>query len=266
MLQTVKKYNTIFWQFRKMHLMVTLERRTDFIFWGVVSGMWTIFNIFFFTLILGVTDSIAGWNKEEMYLLLGVFSIVDACTWSIFYFNMMRYTNSVYDGELNSILLKPINPIFMIMTRYNNYNNIFRLLMGIGLTVWAYNQLSLTFSLVTWLLFMLGLLLALLTIYFLWFILSTSAFYFEKLDNINEIVPNIRRTWQLPRSIYPPILSFVLTFILPFGLVVSLPTEILLGKPVFHLLAYLGLFTIGSMIVGNYFFHYSLQRFSGNAQ
>lgn len=265
MYKTLNKYWVIFWHFRKMHLMTTVERRADFIFWGGISLLWTIFNVFFFSLILGVSDTIGGWTRYEMYTLLGVFSIIDSFTWGLFYFNMARYTNSIYDGELNSILLKPINPIFMLMTRYNNYNNSFRLIIGIGMTIWAVSKLAYTPSLINILFFVAVLVLSMLCIYFLWFIMSTFSFYFERLNNINEIIPNLRRVWQVPREVFPGLPAIILTYIFPMALVISLPAEILTNKYNPWLILYLFCFTLTVMILSYFFFKISVKKYGGMA-
>lgn len=265
MIEVIKKYWHVFWHFRKMHLMTTVERRADFVFWGGVSVMWTIFNVFFFSLILGVSNTIGGWSMYEMYVLLGVFSIIDSFTWGLFYFNMSRYTNSVYDGDLNSILLKPINPIFMLMTRYNNYNNSFRFFIGIGMTIWAVSKLDVTPSFMEVVLFICVLFLSMLCIYFIWFILSTFAFYFERLNNINEIIPNLRRVWQVPREVFPGFFAVILTYIFPMALVVSLPTEILTNKYNPLLLLYLLCFTLVTIIISYFFFTVSVKKYGGMA-
>ncbi|MBD3279546.1 MAG: hypothetical protein GF390_02435, partial [Candidatus Pacebacteria bacterium] len=83
-LKHLKTYWQLFWQFRKLQLAKLMEYRGDFIFWSVISTMWTIFNLFFFSLIVQISQGLAGWSMTEMYLLLGVFTMIDALTWSFF--------------------------------------------------------------------------------------------------------------------------------------------------------------------------------------
>lgn len=266
MFNTLRKYWRLFWYMRKLHAMRMMEYRANFFFWLFISTMWTIFNMFFFTIITNVSGAIAGWSLTEMYLIMGVFNIIDAFVWSFFYNNMMEYTNGIFSGDLNKVLVKPLNPQFWLMTQNNNYANIFRFFLGFGITLWAANRLQLHPSLPQVALFIFMILVSISFIYFLWFIVSTCSFWVEKLDNINEIVPNIRRTFQVPHQVYTGLASTVLTVILPLGLLTSVPSEILLGRVSSWLIVlYLGLFTLGLAVLSHIFFRYSIKKYSGAA-
>jgi ABC-2 type transport system permease protein len=259
----IKKYWSIFWKFRMLHLMRQMEYRGDFLFWTVVATMWTIFNFFFYILIAGVNGGIAGWSIIEMYILMAVFSLLDTFTWSFFYQNMQEYTNSIFSGKMNMLLTKPIDTQFMLMTQTNSLNNIFRFFIGIGVLAWAVPQLEVSVSLFTWLLFVIMFIVALAFIYFLWFFLSTFAFWVEKLDNINNMIPAMRRVWQVPRQVYTGITSVLLTLVIPIGLVVSVPSEILVSKAAPFWLLYLTGFAVGMFFISRWFFNFSIKKYSG---
>jgi ABC-2 type transport system permease protein len=257
------RYWRIFWLFRKLHLMRTLEYRANFGFWGVVSAIWTVFNFFFFSLISGVGNGIGGWTQAEMFVLLSVFTIIDAFTWSFFYHNMSNYTNAIFSGELSNWLLRPIDTQFLLMTNSNNYTNIFRLVMGVVMLGWSLQQtqVQLTPHLVVVGSFLF--LLSLLMIYSIWFTCSTGAFYVDRLNNINEVIPSLRRVWQVPRSVYTGLASTVATVIVPLGLASSIPSEVLLGKESGWWIWYFVGVSLGSFFFSRWFFHFSLRRFVG---
>ncbi len=131
----MKKYWQLFWHFRKIDLMRMMEYRTDFLFWLVVSLMWTGFNFFFFSLIFGKSADVAGWSYDELLIVLSLFTILDSVAWSIFYKNMVEYTRSVFNGELSKHLLQPINTIFVLTTQRINYNNVPRFLIGLAVLI-----------------------------------------------------------------------------------------------------------------------------------
>ncbi len=260
------KYWTIFWYFRSIAVSMMLQYRASFIFWLVVSTMWTLFNFFFFHLITRVSGGIGGWNENEITLLIAVFSIIDSLTWSFFYPNMKNYTAAIFSGDVNYWLLKPIDLQFLAMTGTNSLSNAGRLFIGIGVLFWSLNALSLQPAWWQFGLFFLFLVLSMLFIYFWWFILSTMAFWFEKLDSINEMIPIFRVMWQVPRSIYSGLIAFFVTIVIPFGVVTSLPSEILLGKADFGWLVYFAAATFFSVWFSRWFLRFSLKKFSGTAQ
>lgn len=262
MFKDLKKNWSLFWHFRKIHLMRQFEFRTDFFFWGFVSAMWTGFNFFFFTIIIRVSGDIGGWNENQMYLLMSVFTILDAFTWSFFYHNMKFYSQYVFSGELSQFLVKPVDPQFMLMTQSNSYNNVTRLIIGVYMLKWSIDQLQLQINWQTSLIFIYIFCISMIMIYFLWFIISTCAFYVEKLDNINEIIPAMRRLWQVPQEIYTGIFSTIFTVILPLGLITSVPAKVLLGENVLPNIIYMTIFTIIIVIISKIFFQYSIKRYS----
>ena len=245
--------------------MRTLEYRTDFYFWGGLSVMWSVFNFFFFAVLAGVGNGIAGWSVAEMYVLLSVFTMLDALTWSFFYHNMKRYTQWVFSGELNQLLVRPINTQFLIMSHSNNYNNVFRFILGLGMLFWSLDQLSYQPTVLDVVGFIFFSFVAATAIYFLWFTLSTLSFWVEKLDNINEIIPALRRLWQIPRTVYTGFSAIIFTMIFPLGLITSLPSEILLGKSSWQWSGYLLGFTICIVLFSRWFFIHSIRKYSGVA-
>lgn len=261
----LKTYLYLSWRFRVIAAMKLMEHRADFWFWSFVSVMWTAFNFFFFALLVNVRGDIAGWTPGEMYLLLGVFTIFDSIIWTLFYHNMQHYTSDVFSGELNHLLLKPIDTQFMLMTKDNNFTNLLRFFTGIGIVIWSIFNLGLQPSIGQLLLFVVMVLVMLLFIYFFWFTLSTIAFWVDKIDNINEVIPNIRRTFQVPHQVYTGFISIILTVIFPFALVSSVPSEILLGRGQVPLMVYMTLFTALVVVFSRWFFNYSVKKFSGIA-
>jgi ABC-2 type transport system permease protein len=262
----ITTYWRVFWQWRKLETSRMVQYRNNFWFWSFVSLMWTCFNFFFFDVISRVSGGIGGWSPLEMRMLIAVFSILDAFTWSWFFPNMRAYTNAIFTGEFSSWLLKPIDAQFIAMNSVNSYTNFLRFGVGVGVLITTMQRLNLQVTPWNLLVFLFFLAVAMVFIYSWWFMLSTIAFWVEKLDNVNEILPAFRTIWQLPRTVYTGAISTLFTVILPFGLVTSLPTEVLLGKQVTWWLVYFVIATAGTVVAARVFFKYSLRRYSGIAQ
>lgn len=256
------KHWQLFWLFRKISLMKLTEFRTDFYFWVVVSLMWTTFNFFFFSVLIGLQNNIGGWSRWELYALLSVFTMLDAFTWSFLAQNMWSYTGHIFNGTLSGTLVKPIDPQFAMMATETSYNNVPRFFIGVTGLVWSLWQLGTQPSLLAVGLFVLTFFFALLFIYSLWFLVATIAFWVERLENINEIVPAFRRLWQVPRSVYIGVTSTLFTVILPLGLVASLPTEILLSKTSWSWVGYFMLVSVITFLGSRLFFFYSLRKYT----
>lgn len=236
--------------------------RTDFFFWSFVSLMWTVFNFFFFKLLIGVNDNIAGWTEMELYVVLAIYTIVDAFTWSWFASNMHTYKNHIYSGELSDLLVKPVNTIFIVLTQRNSYDNAPRLLIGVFVLFWALRNLQISPSVGQIALFSVLIITSLIFLYTGWFVTATIAFWLERVKNITEIMPAFRRIYEFPRSIYTGIASFIFTTLFPLALITTLPSRVLLATPNWSLIGYFILFTAGFVLFAIWFFKISLKRYS----
>lgn len=265
MIKRIQTHWHLFWHLRKLHLMRQLEFRGNFLFWMSVSIMWTTFNFFFFALISQVGNGIGSWSQYEVYATLGVFTIIDAWVWSLFYPSMKEYTASVFSGDLNTILTKPINPQFFLMFRLNNYTNVPRFFLGIVLLLWSLHQLQYAPTWWQWLLFGWCVLVGMTFVYVLWFMLSTLSFWVERLDNINEVIPGLRHIWQVPREVYIGSVSTLITVVVPIALVGALPSEVVLNRGDSWGIVYLTLFTVALLILSHRFFNLSVKKYSGMA-
>lgn len=226
----MKKYWKIFWTFRRIQLMKMIEYRSDFWFWMIVSLMWTGFNYFYFGLIFTQGNGVKGWSYDQILLLISFYTMLDAFTWSVFYPNMRQYTEEVFNGELSKYLLLPVNNIFILLTSHATYHNVPRFLVGLGVLIHTVNKLNLSLTFLQIVLVLVLFCFSILLLYSCWFILATFSFWVERLRNINEIMPQFRSVYQVPLQVYTGITGLVFTFLLPLGLVTTLPSEVLLGK------------------------------------
>lgn len=262
-MQSWQKYWQLFWRFRALRLMKMMEYRGNFLFWTLVSVVWTFFNFFFFDLILGARQSLAGWTRAEMYILLAVFTMLDSFSWSFFYHNMREYVSSIFSGQLNITLTKPIDAQYLLSVQENSYTNVPRFFIGLWILVTTMQSAQLTVSVSALLGFLLFFGLSVLFTYCLWFLLATVSFWVDRLENINEIVPGTRRIWQVPKEVFTGITSTILTVVLPLALISALPSELLLGHADWRWLLYYAAVVVLFFWLSRWFFHRSLRQYAG---
>lgn len=256
----MKKYVTVWKLLLNRAIQRLFEYRADFFAWALVSAGWTMFQVVFYNIIFLQTSNIAGWSKPEVFLLLGTYMIIDSATWAFFWPNIEAYTESIFDGTLDYLLLQPIDTQFRLSVRYFGFTNLPRLLIGIYLvtTNWPAHVTTGTFSL-----YIAMLIVALFTVYSLWFFSATFTFWAEKLDNIIEIVPALRSLWSTPSDVFSGVISTVFTVIIPLALISTVPSRILLGKLRIQELAILVIFTIALTALTRWFFKFAVKRYAG---
>lgn len=234
----------------------------DFFFWTFVSAMWTGFDFFFFFLILQVNGTIGGWSTAEMYVFVSTFTLIDAFFWSFLYANMRVYTRQIFSGDFTHVLLKPIDAQYLVSVQDNSYTNVSRLIIGTAALLWSLHQLPYRVTIANAVLYLFFLCVSIFFLYCLYFLIATCAFWFEKLESISDMLPSSQRLWQVPRSIYTGAASVFFTVLLPLGLIVSVPSEILLGKNIWQIALYFLAFTCALFLIGRVFFLYSTRKYS----
>ncbi len=258
----MKKYWKLFVAFRKIQFLKMLEYRSDFWFWAVVSLMWTAFNYFYFGLLFSQGKGIEGWSYDQIMLLVSFYTMIDAFSWSVFWPNMSEFTKEVFNGEMSKYLVKPVNTIYLILTQRATYHNLPRFFVGFYVLVHSINKLGLSISLWQILLATLVFSFGILLIYSCWFLLATISFWVERLTNINEIMPQFRSVYQVPVKVFTGIPGIIFTFIIPLGLVTTIPSEIILGNINLKLIAYIVIMSLVFFSISVKFFNISIKKYS----
>jgi len=174
-------------------------------------------------------DTIGGWSFDEAFTLLGVFVFLEAVTMVFLVPNLNRVPDYVRRGELDFLLLKPLSARFIVSTRYAS--------------VWWTPQLALGLAVIGYGMARQGtlqpgavalgavmLIAAVATLYAVWFALTTTAFWFVKVDNVSELFTAFFAAGRFPVSAYPGWARALLTFVVPVAFLTTVPAEALSGR------------------------------------
>ncbi len=170
------------------------------------------------------SETIGGWTFDQALTLLGVYLLIEGVTVVFLVPNLNRVPQYVRKGELDYLLLKPIAARFIVSTRYAS--------------VWWVPQLGLALAVIltgmsrqgTLTAGHLGLLTVMLVaaigiLYAVWFALTTTAFWFVKVDNVSELFSAFFAAGRFPVSAYPGWVRAVLTFVVPVAFLTTVPAE-----------------------------------------
>ncbi|MDP9313053.1 MAG: ABC-2 family transporter protein [Chloroflexota bacterium] len=206
-----------------------LEYRTNFAL-GVLGALLEATGALFGLLILlGDGQSLGGWSYYEAAVLVGLFTFIQGMIGGLLRPNLNKMAEAVRTGTMDFTLLKPIDTQFLVSARNVNIFVLPNLLTGLGVMGWALAQLPG----VTILSILGGIVLvgaALTIVYAVWFMLTTTAFWFVKVENITELFNGLFRAGQFPVTVFPSWARFLFTFVLPIAFITTVPAEVLLGR------------------------------------
>jgi ABC-2 type transport system permease protein len=206
-----------------------LEYRANFVV-SLIGAVLTAGGSLFGLLVLtGGSQSVGGWSYQEAMVVVGLFTIVQGFIGGLLYPNLNRIGEAIRTGTMDFTLLKPIDTQFLVSSRNVN---IFPLL-NIGIGALVITLAVPTIPGVTLAGVGAGAVLlvaALMIVYAIWFMLTTTAFWFVKVENVTELFNGVFRAGQFPVAVFPGWIRFLFTFIVPIAFITTVPAEAIVGR------------------------------------
>ncbi|MGH9857853.1 MAG: ABC transporter permease, partial [Acidobacteriota bacterium] len=176
------------------------------------------------------TQSLAGWGKPEMLVILALSRFVEGTMDTLFSRNIAELPHIVMTGQFDLNLLKPGSAQFYTAFRRFHFHNIGNIVGGIGLLIYAVSQLPTIPSMSSWLLFMCLIFTSLLIFYSLLILVASLVFRLERLESMWGFLTLFTEPLTIPFDIFPRGPRIVLTYLLPLAFVVFVPAQALTGR------------------------------------
>jgi len=192
--------------------------------------LWSTTSLVIVELIFYHTPSLDGWSQSDillLYITLNLaFVVQDVLTNSIF-----ELSSHIAEGRFDFIIIKPIDSQFFAMfNRPDPGALLFFFTYNIPLIYGLYLHSD---SPIHWLYFPLYILLILAS-NILWMlmrtIIMTLNFWWQRLDNIGQILNSMQEIGRYPISIYPRPLKIIFYTIFPIAFSGVVPAEVLRGN------------------------------------
>ena len=234
--------------------------RFNFLFKVLFGSMWFVMTLIMFSVVFSHTQEIAGWSKYEVFFLLGVSHVILRLFESFFMENLLKVPDLIRDGELDFYLLKPVNPQFLISTRYASFDSLIDTLMGFATLGYALFMLHRTATPLNMIEFVLLAINGVLLYYAIMVIFVTFSFWFTRF-HVMEVWWQMTNVARQPAEIFKGKLQFIFTFCVPMLVIANFPVKAYLDR----LPWYLGLYGLGvtacALAGSSWFFAYALKRY-----
>lgn len=170
---------------------------------------------------------VPGWSQPEIIVMTGVGLIGSALTQLGFGFRDISYR--IIDGTLDTYLIRPVHPLFTILAErlsvfwVGTQSVAGTALILMGAKAGGLSTTDLLPAATT-------LVLGCMTYEAIFGCISLSSLWFGRVSSIRDVLFSLTSSKKYPTDVLPRTMGRVLTWILPLGLVATLPTKILLGK------------------------------------
>jgi ABC-2 type transport system permease protein len=264
-LTTFAKYACLLGSLGRYTLNRELAFRGNFLVKVSVEVLWLGILVAFYRTVFARTSAIAGWPEEQYFFFVGCFFALNGLIEMLFLENCNEFAELVRTGDLDFLLLKPIDEQFLITCRRIDWGTAPNILMGGAVMAaslykmgWHLDPLRMFVFLVT---FACGTAIA----YSFMLLLTSLSVWMVRNQSLMEMWWLFSSLARYPKEIFlgtwAEPLGLFFTFIMPILLVVNVPASAMVRvldpmMVVFTLMA-----TAASVWVSRRFFKHALRSY-----
>lgn len=217
-------------------------------------GLWLVFSH---------TNVLNGWSQPELLVVMGIFILMGGVINAFIQPNMTRLLEEIQQGTLDYALTKPGDAQGLISIREFRVWSLTDVAVGIIVLAYAVYHYQGTVGIGQSLAFLFTLLMGSILIYCFWLIITSTAFWIVRVDEIVNLFQGVYAAGRWPVSIYPRWLQAGLTFIIPVAFAVTIPAEALTSRLTPRVLIGTFALTIFFIILARVIWRLGLKNYSG---
>lgn len=261
-MNTLKRYVNLYRAFLRFSFHQFVIYRAHFVNSTISTVGWGIFQIIWISLLTVRTKSAFGWSKNELMILAILYVIIIGLLHFFFTGNFERLSRLIDRGELDFVLLKPVDSQFMVTNFLQRYANLVRVVLGILFLFFYIHITHTTITTAGWIGFMVFVIFGIALLYSLWLIYSSLLIWFPRLTNITDFLFTINGMSRYPVEMIREANVFILFFILPFSIAVATPAQILVRGTLNGDVLTLTILSVVLFIFSRKFWYYALRHYT----
>lgn len=196
-----------------------------------VDGSLFVIQLLVFQAIYSKVDRIGNWGQGDMILFIGTFSLINALNMSIYFFGVNSIPEKIRTGEIDLYLTKPVSPLLRLTFEQVNPGALPLVIFSIAIILYGINAAGadVTISSVSGYAVSVGMMTVL--FYELEVIIRSLAFFTMSSDGVLQIeMSGLDLCMQIPGTVFYGAYKFVFYYVLPYGIIATYPSLILLGR------------------------------------
>ncbi len=229
MLSGIRHYTSVTLEYLKLSILTVFEYPANMIGWLISNPLQFIVGFATIQFVVKEFGDIAGWNYGQLAFLYGL-AIISHALSMIFFVQGWFMGYFVIEGEFDRYMLRPMNVLYQFCFTQFNMIGITDLIPGICVFAYGCIQVGFEFNLRN----MVSLLAILVGATFIrggvYIAIGSISFWSKSILDFGAYTQELfDKTTMYPLSMYPEILQFILTFIIPIGWVSFYPAAELMG-------------------------------------
>jgi ABC-2 type transport system permease protein len=235
--------------------------KSNFILWIVVELCWFGLHLSFIQFLYLQVQTVAGWSKWGMVLLVATNHLVQQIFQTFLMINLTKLPELIRSGKLDFFLAQPGSAQFLISTRQFEPGSVVNTLVATIVCVVACAHLTMNLSVPGLILFPTLVCLGVLIHYALLLMLMSLAFWMTRAQGFINAYYNVFQIARLPREAFSGVTRFAFTWAVPLLLIANVPAWTLLHGIRWSDLAGMAAVTFVLLSVSTLVFQSGLRRY-----
>lgn len=257
-----KKNLKIFHQLMIMNFKHLLIYRAGFWITLLLMAGWAGAYVVFVEVLFGHIDDLAGWNKAHVLLVLSFYYLFQNISDIFFKDNFEDFSDIMRKGELDFRLTKPASSRMMTFLYRMRFDQLSALIITMGLFSYTLAQFDTPVSPVALSMGIFYMAFSTILYFSLLSIIATFAFWVQKNDTFRVLMWNVSQVARYPRQIYIGLAGKILTFVIPFAGLASIPAEIAVQFNTGYLPYFFAALTVAMLFISKWFWDFGLKKYS----
>ena len=263
-----RQYRRVFATFFRNSLMRELAFRSNFVITLLTRGFWFAVQIVMFDLIYRKINLINDWSRAEYFGFMATGMLVNALVEAFFMPNCARFSELIRTGDLDFVLLKPIDTQFLVSLEKMELAMVSQIAFAIGLLIYSLVNSSHHVSVIGIGMYVMLIVAAVTFFYSLMIGLAATSIFFGRNQGLLDFWFYVTIFARYPSSIYSgspsaEVFRFLFSYVMPILLVITVPARVVLGKALEP--GWLSVFTVVSaataLAISRMVFHWSLRHY-----
>ncbi len=211
-----------------------LQFRGNFLTTLLTRGFWFVMQFVLFELIYSRVPAINDWSRAEYFGFMATVMIVNSLVEMLFMPNCAQFSELIRTGNLDFVLVKPIDPQFLVSFEKMDLAMISQVALGGGLLTYAFRIGDATLTPLSFGLYLLLIIAATAFFYSLMISLACTSLFFGRNQSLIDFWFYITVFARYPSTIYSgsptgEVIRFVFSYILPILLVMTVPARVVMS-------------------------------------
>jgi len=201
-------------------------------FLGGIVAQWTSYAIYMAMLVITVWNfgTLMGWEPAHVMFMYSLW-LLSYAVGASFTFTLTRaFPQMSIEGTIDEAYTRPVPPFIYLMATHFNTGYISHGSLAAVALWYSMTQLGLSWVFADWLWFVVIIISGAVITACMMLICDMPALRTRSQSPISMFYWQMREFTQYPITIYPRIIQFIFTTILPFGFIAFYPSQVLLGK------------------------------------